>query len=83
MFTPNVTFTHETAATELAAGMDAIDAGQTSFTFSQTGQIDSSAVACMLAWKRHAVQKKVQLVFMDLPVNLAHLIKLYGVTDFL
>jgi len=83
MFTPNVNLTHETAARELAAGVAAIDAGQTSFTFSHTGQIDSSAVACMLAWKRHALQKQVKLEFQDLPANLAHLVQLYGVGEFL
>jgi hypothetical protein len=37
----------------------------------------------MLAWKRHADQKGVGLVFQDLSVNLTHLIQLYGVTEFL
>ena len=83
MFTPASAFTHETAARELAAGIAAIDAGQTGFTFAQTGNIDSSAVACMLAWKRHAQQRGVRLEFQNLPGNLTHLIQLYGVAEFL
>lgn len=83
MFTPAPAFTHETAARELVAGLAAIDAGQAAFTFSQTRNIDSSAVACMLAWKRHARQRHVELKFQDLPVNLTHMIQLYGVAEFL
>jgi phospholipid transport system transporter-binding protein len=83
MFTPASEFTHETAAKELAAGIAAIDSGQAAFTFSGTSHIDSSAVACMLAWKRHAQKRGVALEFQDLPVNLTHIIQLYGVTDFL
>jgi len=83
MFTPAAIFTHETAARELAAGIAAIDSGQASFTFSQTGNIDSSAVACMLAWKRHALERKVDLKFVDMPVNLNHMIQVYGVAEFM
>jgi len=83
MFTPAATFTHETAAKELVAGIAAIDSGQAAFTFSQTSHIDSSAVVCMLAWKRHAQQRGTALEFQDLPVNLTHIIQLYGVAEFL
>jgi phospholipid transport system transporter-binding protein len=83
MFTPASAFTHETAARELAAGLAAIESGQASFTFSQTTSIDSSAVACMLAWKRHAQQRAVKLEFQNLPANLTHMIQLYGVAEFL
>jgi len=83
MFTPASAFTHETAAAELAAGIAAINAGQTAFAFSQTGNIDSSAVACMLAWKRHAAQHGARLEFQHLPANLTHMIELYGVADLL
>jgi phospholipid transport system transporter-binding protein len=82
MFTPGSAFTHETAVRELAAGLAAIDAGQTEFTFKQTGNIDSSAVACMLAWKRHAASRKAALHFQDIPVNLTRMIQLYGVGEF-
>ncbi len=83
MFTPASAFTHETAAKELVAGIAAIDSGQATFTFNQTTDIDSSAVACMLAWKRHAQQRGVALSFQDLPVNLTHIIQLYGVAELL
>lgn len=83
MFTPATTFTHETAAKQLTAGLAAIDAGQTTFKFSATGTIDSSAVACMLAWKRHAQRRKAALDFQDLPANLTNLIRLYEVSNLL
>lgn len=82
MFIPATAFTYETSASELAAGMAAINAGQSSFIFSQTAQIDSSAVACMLAWKRHAGQRGVKLEFQNVPANLMNLIQLYGVAEF-
>jgi phospholipid transport system transporter-binding protein len=81
MFTPASAFTHETAAQQLSAGIAAIDSGQSVFSFEQTGQIDSSAVACLLAWKRHALVRKVKLEFQHLPENLNHLIQLYGVAE--
>ena len=81
MFTPAPAFTHETAAQQLSAGIAAIDAGQSVFSFEQTGQIDSSAVACLLAWKRHARDRSVGLEFQHLPDNLNHLIQLYGVAE--
>jgi len=82
-FTPGITLTNETAAQELAGGLAAIEQGQTEFTFGVTTNIDSSAVACMLAWKRQAIKSGIQLKFDDLPENLTHLIHLYGVTELL
>ena len=79
MFTPATAFTHATAAQQLSAGIAAIESGQSVFSFEQTGQIDSSAVACLLAWKRHALACSVNLEFVHLPENLTHLIQLYGV----
>jgi len=81
MFTPASSLTHETAAQQLAAGIKAIESGQAVFSFEQITQIDSSAVACLLAWKRHAFQHHVKLEFQQLPVNLTHLIQLYGVAE--
>ncbi|PRC94013.1 STAS domain-containing protein [Solimicrobium silvestre] len=82
-FTPTSVFTHENATQQLAAGLAAIDAGQSAFAFNQTNSIDSSAVACMLAWQRHAQQRGVKLEFQQLPINLTNLIALYGVAEFL
>jgi len=82
MFTPAATFTHDNAMQQMAAGIAAIDGGQTSVSFSQTTQIDSSAVVCMVAWQKHAKQIGKTLSFADLPTNLSNLITLYGVGEF-
>ncbi len=82
-FTPGTSLTHETAARELAGGIAAIEQGQADFSFGNTANIDSSAVACMLAWKRQALKSGIPLKFDNLPENLVHLIRLYGVTELL
>jgi phospholipid transport system transporter-binding protein len=83
IFAPAAVFTHDNAMQQMAAGIAAIDAGQTSVSFSQTTQIDSSAVVCMLAWQKHAKQRGATLGFADMPTNLSNLIALYGVNEFL
>lgn len=82
MYTPATGLNHQNISQQLALGIAAIEAGQTSIDFSQTNSIDSSAVACLLAWKRHAQQRGVQLEFRQLPASLSNLIALYGVTEF-
>lgn len=83
MFVPVATFTHESAASQLTAGIAAIDAGQNVFAFDQITNFDSSAVACMLAWKRHAQHRKADIQFQRLPGNLTRMIQLYGIAEFL
>lgn len=81
MYSPAPGLTLATAASELAAGLAALDAGQVVFNFSRTNRFDSSAVACLLAWQRHARQRSMTLKFEQLPANLSNLIHLYGVAD--
>lgn len=83
MFLPATELNHNNIAQQLAQGIEAIDAGQTVLEFNQTKSVDSSAVACLLAWKRRAQQRGAQLEFKHLPANLTNLIALYGVTEFL
>ena len=83
MYSPGLALTVATAAAELAAGVAALDGGQSVFSFSQINSIDSSAVACMLAWQRHARGRGQTLKFEQVPVNLTHLVDLYGVADLL
>jgi phospholipid transport system transporter-binding protein len=82
-FAPAESLTHETAATQMAAGIAAIDAGQTAISLELIKRVDSSAVACMLEWKRHAGRRGASLAFQHLPQNLTHLISLYGVEHLL
>jgi len=83
MFTPATELNQRNIAQQLAQGIAAIDAGQTAIEFNQTSNIDSTVVACMLAWKRHAQQRGVSLEFQQVPANLSKLIALYGVAEFL
>ncbi|MCD6027582.1 MAG: anti-anti-sigma factor [Solimicrobium sp.] len=83
MFTPATELSYNNISTQLALGFAAIEGGQTLIEFSDTTHIDSSAVACLLAWKRHAQQRDVNLKFKHLPANLTSLVALYGVTEFL
>ena len=83
MFIPAAELNNGNIAQQLTAGIAAIEAGQTTFEFNQTKNIDSSTVACLLAWKRHAQQRRAKLEFLHLPANLTKLIALYGVDEYL
>ena len=83
MFTPANELNHRNISQQLAAGIAALDAGQSAIDFSQTNTIDSSAVACLLAWQRHAQQIDMKLELQHLPANLTNLIALYGVAELL
>lgn len=43
--------------------------------------VDSSAVALLLEWRRHAMRKGKTLEFVNLPANLLSLARLYGVEE--
>ncbi len=45
--------------------------------------VDSSAISVLLQWLRLAQQKKISLVFINLPANLRSLADLYSVADVL
>lgn len=49
--------------------------------FSGITDIDSSAVALLLEWRREALARKKTLEFVNLPPNLLALAQLYGVAD--
>ena len=78
MFTPADSLTAENASATLAAGLQAIAAGQNEIDLSAVATVDSSAVATLLAWKRAALQKGMHLQFGTLPTNLQSLVDLYG-----
>ena len=81
MFKPAATLTMDNASETLAAGSQAIAAGELDFDLSALGSLDSSAVAILLAWQRQAQQKGAVLRLSVLPPNLQSLIALYGVAD--
>jgi phospholipid transport system transporter-binding protein len=49
--------------------------------FSGITDIDSSAVALLLEWRRQALARAKTLEFVNLPPNLVALAQLYGVAD--
>jgi phospholipid transport system transporter-binding protein len=48
--------------------------------FAAISQVDSSAVALLLEWRREAARRGKGLNFVNLPPNLLELAELYGVT---
>jgi phospholipid transport system transporter-binding protein len=48
--------------------------------FAAITQVDSSAVALLLEWRREAARRGKSLLFENLPANLLALADLYGVT---
>lgn len=49
--------------------------------FAGITEVDSSAVALLLEWRRRAARRGKTLVFVNLPANLLALAELYGVAD--
>lgn len=67
----------------LQAGLSAFEKGIFQVDFSAVTEADSSALALMFAWLRHASKKDQQLHFSQLPEGLRSLADLYDVTDLL
>jgi phospholipid transport system transporter-binding protein len=66
-----------------AAGLAAIESGDTAFDLSAVGSCDSSAVAVLLAWRRAAEQRNAKLVLTGLPASLVSIADVYGVASLL
>ena len=79
MFTPSVSLSFPHAETALAEGLRAIENGETAFDLSANHEIDSTAVAVLLAWQRAAQKKGVQLAWHRPSPALHSLAELYGV----
>ena len=71
------------ATSVLAQGNAAIAEGVRSVDLAEVGELDSSALALLLAWLREAKRQKRELVFVNLPQGLTTIAKLYGVADLL
>ncbi len=82
-FQPGQSLTVHTASAVLAAGLQEIAAGQTVFDLSGVTELDSAAVATLLAWQRAAQARGKPLVFPGMPANLCSLMRLYGVAELL
>lgn len=72
---------NENAAALLAAGVEAIRAGDADFDLSAVRQVDSSAVALLLAWQREAQARGARITLSGLPAAVKSLAALYGVDE--
>jgi phospholipid transport system transporter-binding protein len=70
-------------AADLAQGKAAIAEGVRSVDLAEAGELDSSALALLLAWLREAKRLKRELSFTNLPQGLTTIARLYGVADLL
>ena len=70
-------------ATVLGEGSAAIDAGARTVDLGEVGELDSSALALLLAWLREAKRRNLSLVFENLPEGLTTIARLYGVAELL
>ena len=76
-----LTLAHVAAA--LSQGNEAIGAGARSVDLGEVGELDSSALALLLAWAREAKRRGRDLVFTNLPQGLTTIARLYGVAELL
>jgi phospholipid transport system transporter-binding protein len=83
MFQTSQELNQRNAAAQLQLGRAAIAAGETDFDLSALTALDSTAVAAMLDWQRHAAAQGKRLRFHGVSASLSSLISLYGVTDLL
>jgi phospholipid transport system transporter-binding protein len=82
-FETGATLTFDTATAVLAAGLERIEAGATQVDCAPLERFDSSALAVLLAWRRAARARQVELRIAHLPAGLVSLAEAYGVTSLL
>ena len=70
-------------AATLAEGNAAIGEGARSVDLGEVGELDSSALALLLAWLREAKRRDRDLAFTNLPQGLTTIARLYGVAELL
>ena len=83
MYQAAQTITMNTAKAALDAGLKAIAEGQNEFDLAQLTEVDSAAVATLLAWQRAAAGLGRSLVFRNHSQNLQTLAQLYGADELL
>ena len=76
-----LTLAHVAAA--LGEGNGAIGEGARSIDLGEVSELDSSALALLLAWLRGAKRRDAKLVFSNLPQGLTTIARLYGVAELL
>ncbi|RZT32441.1 STAS domain-containing protein [Cupriavidus agavae] len=77
------TLTNRNAAAVLRDGLSHVRQGDVTVDCSALTQVDSSAVAVLLAWQRAAAQRGQSLALHGVPPQLQSLASLYGVDGLL
>lgn len=72
-----------TVAALLQEGREQIEAGVSTVDLGEVSELDSSALAMLLAWLREARARGRELAFVRLPEGLVAIARLYGVADLL
>jgi phospholipid transport system transporter-binding protein len=72
-----------TVAGALREGRAAIGEGARTVDLAGVGELDSSALALLLAWLREAKRQQRELSFTNLPQGLTTIARLYGVAELL
>lgn len=72
-----------TVADALREGCAAIGEGVRTVDLAEVGELDSSALALLLAWLREAKRRDCSLSFTNLPQGLTTIARLYGVAELL
>jgi phospholipid transport system transporter-binding protein len=67
----------------LGEGNAAIGQGARTVDLGEIGELDSSALALLLAWSREAKRLKRDISFANLPQGLTTIARLYGVAELL
>ncbi len=75
--------TNRNAATVLRDGLSRVQQGDVTVDCSALTQVDSAAVAVLLAWQRAAAQRGLALALGGVPPQLQSLASLYGVEGLL
>ncbi len=75
--------TRASVGAELVQGKAAIAAGARRIDLAGVGELDSSALALLLAWLREAKRLGAELSFASLPQGLTTIARLYGVAELL
>ncbi|AMR80037.1 STAS domain-containing protein [Cupriavidus nantongensis] len=83
MLSPGNSLTNQNAAAVLRDGLARVAQGDVEVDCAGLAQVDSSAVAVLLAWHRAAVARGQALVLRGVPAQLAQLASLYGVDGLL
>ena len=70
-------------AAVLGEGNTALGQGVRTVDLGEVGELDSSALALLLAWLREAKRLNRELAFVNLPQGLTTIARLYGVAELL